>query len=712
MTEPAPPVPAAAAGPAGSGPPRRPPAVPRGRLPGAVLRRRLPGAEAWALLELFALCGLVVLQPLLDRIGRSPDFVIFHGLGPAEIVLLVLVFLVVPPAALWGIGVAATAHPRAGPRVRRAVHAATVGLLLVLLAVQVGKQVSGVRGVALLVIAVPAAAVVLAGYVRLDAIRQLLRVAAVGPLLFVLLFAFASPASGVLRAGDGTDGAAAGRAVGPHPDIVVILFDEFPLLSILDGFGEVDAARFPNVAELAAGSTWYRNATSVATWTPYAVPAVLTGRFPRPLVAPHYSQHPENLFTLLGGAYEIRASELITQLCPPELCGGDGVARGGLPAALHDSAVLWSEIVSPVDSSRNPVAGFSESTVADRQGDGGGERAPDFLFGRAGENQPARFRDFVDRLAAPTAAPTLDFLHLLLPHMPWTYLPSGMRYDGPALPLAPGWWTQLAHQRHLAQAQYADRLLGQTLRALREADRYRDALVIVTADHGHSFTPGAVGRNIGPGQLGVAENAWVPLFIKAPGQTAGAVDDRNWQHVDLLPTIADHAGFAVPWAVDGISARGAARAGTDKIFYDAIGDRVWSEVIDGAAGLAAVRGEAGPVPPLPPLPRADLLGVPVAGAAAGGPVAAEFADAGAFADVAPESGVVPALVRGTLAQPVPEGMLLAVAVNGRIGAVVPPIPGADGPASFAALVLDETLFVAGANRVELHLVAAPEPDAS
>jgi hypothetical protein len=686
------PAPAAAAGPAGSDPPR---------------------AEVWALLELFALCGLVVLQPLLDRIGRSPDFVIFHGLGLAEVVLLVLVFLVVPPAALWGIGVAAG---RAGRRVRHAVHATTVGVLLALLAVQVGKQVSGVRGFALLGIALAVAAVALAGYLRLDAIRQLLRVAAVGPLLFVLLFAFASPASGVLRAVDVTAGAAAGRAVGPHPDVVLIIMDEFPLVSMLDGAGQVDAARFPNFAELAADSTWYRNATSVATWTPYAVPAMLTGRFPRPLVAPHYSQHPENLFTLLGEAYEIRASEIITQLCPPQRCGADAAARGGLPGALRDSAVLWSEIVAPVDPSRNPVAGFSESTVAEREGDGGGARAPDFLFGRAGENQPARFRDFLDRLAAPAATPTLDFLHLLLPHMPWTYLPSGMRYDGPALPLAPGWWTQVAHQRHLAQAQYADRLLGQTLRTLREADRYRDALVVVTADHGHSFTPGAVGRNIGPDQAGVVENAWVPLFIKAPGQTNGAVDDRNWQHVDLLPTIADHAGVAVPWAVDGISARGEARPGTDKIFYDAIGDRVWSEVLDGAAGLAAVRGEAGPVPPLPPPPRADLLGVPVVGAVAAGavldgPVAAEFTDAAAFADVAPESGVVPALVRGTLARPVPEGMLLAVAVNGRIGAVVPPIPGADGPAGFAALVLDETLFVAGANRVELHLVPTQEPAA-
>jgi arylsulfatase A-like enzyme len=38
---------------------------------------------------------------------------------------------------------------------------------------------------------------------------------------------------------------------------------------------------------------------------------------------------------------------------------------------------------------------------------------------------------------------------------------------------------------------------------------------------------------------------WVPLFIKAVDQHDGRVDDRNWQHVDLLPTLADYAKVKV-----------------------------------------------------------------------------------------------------------------------------------------------------------------------
>ena len=39
-------------------------------------------------------------------------------------------------------------------------------------------------------------------------------------------------------------------------------------------------------------------------------------------------------------------------------------------------------------------------------------------------NQPERFQRFLAGLR-PSDRPTLNFLHLLLPHHPWRYLPSG-----------------------------------------------------------------------------------------------------------------------------------------------------------------------------------------------------------------------------------------------------------------------------------------------
>jgi hypothetical protein len=45
----------------------------------------------------------------------------------------------------------------------------------------------------------------------------------------------------------------------------------------------------------------------------------------------------------------------------------------------------------------------------------------------------------------------------------------------------------------------------------------------------------------------------VPLFIKLPGQKTGAVNDRNVESIDILPTIADVLGITLTLPVDGHS---------------------------------------------------------------------------------------------------------------------------------------------------------------
>ena len=44
-------------------------------------------------------------------------------------------------------------------------------------------------------------------------------------------------------------------------------------------------------------------------WTTGAVPAMLTGLFPEEDDLPLYLDHPDNLFTLLGGAHDLHAME-------------------------------------------------------------------------------------------------------------------------------------------------------------------------------------------------------------------------------------------------------------------------------------------------------------------------------------------------------------------------------------------------------------------
>ena len=87
---------------------------------------------------------------------------------------------------------------------------------------------------------------------------------------------------------------------------------------------------------------------------------------------------------------------------------------------------------------------------------------------------------------------------------------------------------------------------------------------------------------------------WVPQFIKAPGQDSGAVDDRNWEQVDLLPTVADLAGIQVPWKMEGSSQTGQpTRTRTEKWWYDIPGRR---QVRDGPSNWTRSCSPARPTP--------------------------------------------------------------------------------------------------------------------
>ncbi|MET8308787.1 sulfatase-like hydrolase/transferase [Micromonospora sp. NPDC005173] len=644
--------------------------------------------ELGRLLEVVALVGLVVTQPLLDVLGRSPDFFLFHRADPGQILLLTALVAVAPTVPVAVLGALSRV---AGRTVRALTHTGLVGLLLTALAVQVGRHATPLRGVPLLLVAGLAGVAGAAAHRRWRALGRVLRLAAAGPVAFVALFLLVSPTSAVVLPRG--DGGAAGTAQGPggHPPVVMLILDELPLVSLLGADGRIDAARFPHFAELAGASTWYRNATGVSGWTPNALPAMLTGRYPARSVAPHYSQYPDNLFTAFGGLYDIHAQESITRLCPPSRCEQPVSPEQGLGVLVRETGKLLGQVAGPTPTRVDPEDSYREQTRAEAGLDAAEPvpADPKFRWDSLDDNQPARFTSFLAGLK-PEPRPALHFLHLLMPHSPWAYLPSGVRYDAPEdLPNDGAGWVELARQRHLAQLGYTDRLIGETLRTLRASGLYDQALVVVTADHGVSFRAGAQGRGMDAIKAAAGEVAWVPMFVKEPGQQAGRVDDRNWEHVDLLPTVADQAGIRLPWRVDGRSARQAPRTDGTKHFYDRPGEPVTFP---------------GGVPAPPPLPAPHpLVGTEVRAGPAGG--SATVADLAAFRATDPDTGTLPALVWGDVPDRIPDGTLLAVAVNGRIGAVVPVVPTDPGGRRFAALLTDDQLFRAGTNQLDVYQIA-------
>jgi hypothetical protein len=180
--------------------------------------------------------------------------------------------------------------------------------------------------------------------------------------------------------------------------------------------------------------------------------------------------------------------------------------------------------------------------------------------------------------------PALYYLHLMVPHQPFTRYADGTEYlvhdkygvglpedDSKVLFSWSQWVSAVSEQQHLLQVQYGDQLVGQVLEGLRDAGLYDDSLVIVASDHGISFEARTAGRYVEPSTTDAI--AYAPLLVKPPGQTEGAVDDSNVTSYDLLPTIADIVGVDVTWEVDGapVGSEAVASRGSAKQIYDVIG---------------------------------------------------------------------------------------------------------------------------------------------
>jgi len=525
--------------------------------------------EVRGFLELAALSGVAIVLPILGPFGESPETFVGAGAKSRDIVVFALLVALVPLLVLT---VAATATRAFGIAVRRNVQVGLVGLLAGMSAVWISRHQSfgsGARVVAGLVVAIGVAY----AYRRFELLRVFLRCAAATPAILVVAFLFGSQVTSLVQPKD-VEVPKLTAVKGDHPDVVVLVLDELPTLSLVDGKGQIDASRFPNIAKFASTSTWYRNHSAVAPETLLALPALTTGKTPlsgndEPYA--DYQSYPDNIFTLFGKTHEAHAVEWATDLCPPSVCPPvpdtlDQTAKGLLEAdikephptkaLLQQARSLWTDQVDPLqDTAETSFAfpGSEDSTQLALPG-----------------------LQFLTALTKPQSSrPVFDWLDVGLPHQPWRLLPSGDQYNGPQSPAGSVFLgfddtpegTQAglaARSNHLLQLQWTDRLLGKIFARLKSLDRFKDAVVVLTADHGVSFTPGQPIRDLTPANE--TQISFPPLFIKAPGQTAGKVDDGNVMSIDLLPTLADYAGVKIPWKVDGLSvAEGVKRTDPSKI---------------------------------------------------------------------------------------------------------------------------------------------------
>jgi len=523
---------------------------------------------------LLGLGGVAITQPLLDLLGRNPTFFVAGNYTDGQIIWFSLVVAVAPAAVVFTLA-GLTGLPN--PRLRSMFHGLGVAALASLFGLAVARTV-GLDGLGYVVPAVVGlAAAVAVAENRTRIARQFLSYLALGNAAFVVMFLTASPTAELMWTSD--VGSSRGTVVVPPltGPILVVVLDEFPVTAILRGDGSIIDTRYPNLARLAESSTWFRNAASESSRTQESVPTILSGVRAAPEDLPVFNEYPRNYFTVFGNDYPVNSYELVTDLCPAGICESSPAPSTRL--LFDDVFLIYQHRILPpaLRDGLPPVNtkwGAFDDDAAVGTGAGISPTKHDFLADareirddETGAGSAGQAGIFERQIGLIGAEPSVNFVHVLLPHHPYrltpwgegrltaTLFPEEVAGDANKLPSPedPAYEFRFRQIYLLLAMQIGavDTLLGDMIDHLQSTGAWDRALVVITSDHGIDVTAPGFKRN--EDESNTDELLRVPLFIKAPGQTEGRVDDAPASTVDVLPSIIDLLDIETDWDFDGHS---------------------------------------------------------------------------------------------------------------------------------------------------------------
>jgi len=557
------------------------------------------------------LTTVAIAQPILQLYGDNLTIFVSSRISGWHVLLFGLIIILLPPL-LMSLGEVVIGSFIA--RHREHAHNFFVFICLWLIVLLLLRSVSfGAWPVALCVTAVLALGL-LRVYDNWDAVGSWVRL--MSPLSLVVMAMFAVSAKDVvwvteIGAADVVINKEVTSAATPRANIsvVMVIMDEAPLFPLLNADGDINSLRFPGFASLANSSTWYRNDVASSQTTTSAVPSILTGLLPKKNPAPLLVNYPKNLFTLLGGNMAMDVQEIMTTLCPKQLCEKAAVSPSDdLSLADNDSSEnadnaqaketsefgrfirdtlivvghkllpkglrqhlptideAWGNFggtaanadqTSSADSTVAPeVLPQENSSLPSIQYESTETMKESKLKWRSGGpvSQVLRVETLTKR-ATEQAIPTLHFAHVLLPHRPWN-LTSDVRSStkpnySPENPKEID-ASRDQYQKFLHQYAATDKVIGELVTKLRASKNWDRTMLIVTADHGVTLEPGQHKRDTNPARTDTMEDLYrVPLFIKYPDQTIFETNDCPVMAVDILPTISAVKGIDAGWKYDG-----------------------------------------------------------------------------------------------------------------------------------------------------------------
>ena len=283
----------------------------------------------------------------------------------------------------------------------------------------------------------------------------------------------------------------------PRPPVVWIVFDEWDFDLT---FAREDAAVFPEIDRLSRQSVFFEHAKAAGKVTLVAIPSLLTGIPVLDFRALNASTgklkneaFPGNVETIFDvAAREGYRSSIVGWYHPYCRLFGEQL-----------ESCYWDQSAMPVlvphsDPFRKAVAMLRESVDL--------EYLPGIGVSNTIQRHIGRYEPMLkesERVAVRKGA-AFSFLHLPVPHPPFF---DHQHHQIPASP-----------QTYVNGLQRADEALGRIRQHMEQAGVWDEALVVVTSDHPYRYQ-----------YLGGYGNGHIPLMIKFPHQTSGAVHTLEFE---------------------------------------------------------------------------------------------------------------------------------------------------------------------------------------
>ncbi len=297
----------------------------------------------------------------------------------------------------------------------------------------------------------------------------------------------------------------------------------------------------PRLSELAAESTRFTQASSVADETTPGVTGFLTGLLP------------------------YRTGVLVNvHVVPPEVPTLATVLHG---EGFATRALVANPVLAPGNGFEH---GFDHYRLLEPRGQQ--------VKARADALTDAALRELDQDLA--TGGRLFLWVHYLDPHGPYrppekernlfpvdrfgaTARPVALlsRRDQSGLGGVPGYQQRGFRQpsrdardylaRYAAEVRFLDTEVGRLIAGLRRRGILDESLFVLTADHGEALE-GDHGFYFSHDNGQTADQIHVPLMIRCPGCPQGQVVDRPVSTVDILPTVLDRLGLDADVTTDGV----------------------------------------------------------------------------------------------------------------------------------------------------------------